>query len=275
MPELPEVETIKIGLEIKILNKKITNFYRSNKSLREDSEINLEKIRNTSFIKIIRRARYIILENDSNHCLLIHLGMSGRIISQNNDILQYKRQKHDHFILELNKSSIIIFNDPRRFGFIDLIHKKNIENHKYLRNLGPEPFDKNFDKFYLQNKLKNISKNIKTTIMDNKIVVGVGNIYANESLFMSGILPTKPANLLNIYEIENLIVAIQYILKKAIEAGGSSINDYVNSNGELGNFQNNFKIYGQEAKNCVQCNKIILRIIQNGRSTFFCKKCQK
>ena len=275
MPELPEVETIKIGLETKILNKKITNFYRSNKSLREDSEINLEKIRNTSFIKIIRRARYIILENDSNHCLLIHLGMSGRIISQNNDILQYKRQKHDHFILELNKSSIIIFNDPRRFGFIDLIHKKNIENHKYLRNLGPEPFDKNFDKFYLQNKLKNISKNIKTTIMDNKIVVGVGNIYANESLFMSGILPTKPANLLNIYEIENLIVAIQYILKKAIEAGGSSINDYVNSNGELGNFQNNFKIYGQEAKNCVQCNKIILRIIQNGRSTFFCKKCQK
>lgn len=275
MPELPEVETIKIGLETKILNKKITNFYRSNKSLREDSEINLEKIRNTSFIKIIRRARYIILENDSNHCLLIHLGMSGRIISQNNDILQYKRQKHDHFILELNKSSIIIFNDPRRFGFIDLIHKKNTENHKYLRNLGPEPFDKNFDKFYLQNKLKNISKNIKTTIMDNKIVVGVGNIYANESLFMSGILPTKPANLLNIYEIENLIVAIQYILKKAIEAGGSSINDYVNSNGELGNFQNNFKIYGQEAKNCVQCNKIILRIIQNGRSTFYCKKCQK
>lgn len=275
MPELPEVETIKIGLETKILNKKITNIYRSNKNLREDSKINLEKIKNTSFTKIIRRARYIIIENDSNYCLLIHLGMSGRIISQNNNILQYKKQKHDHFILELNKSSIIVFNDPRRFGFIDLIHKKNIENHKYLRNLGPEPFDKNFDKFYLQNKLKNISKNIKTTIMDNKIVVGVGNIYANESLFMSGILPTKPANLLNIYEIENLIVAIQYILKNAIKLGGSSINDYVNTNGELGNFQNNFKIYGQEAKNCVQCDKIILRIVQNGRSTFYCKKCQK
>lgn len=275
MPELPEVETIKIGLETKILNKKITNIYRSNKNLREDSKINLEKIKNTSFIKIFRRARYLIIETDSNYCLIIHLGMSGRIISQNDNILHYKKQKHDHFILEFNKSLIIIFNDPRRFGFVDLVHKSDIKNHKYLRYLGPEPFDKNFDKFYLQNKLKNISKNIKTTIMDNKIVVGVGNIYANESLFMSGILPTKPANLLDINEIGRLIVAIQYILKRAIELGGSSINDYVNSNGELGNFQNNFKIYGHETKNCVQCSKIILRIIQNGRSTFLCKKCQK
>ncbi len=276
MPELPEVETIKIGLENKIIGKKITEIFRSNKNLRTESALDFSLIAGEKITKIDRRARYLIIEIAKKYSLIIHLGMSGRLIYLNEKITlaNYKTQKHDHFICEFESGELLIFNDPRRFGFVDLILSKNLKQHKYLIKLGPEPFDQEFDEKYLHEKLKSKTTNIKTTMMDNQIVVGVGNIYINESLFLAQISPLKKANSLTKSEIKKLVVAIKNTLKTAIESGGSSINDYVDSSGNLGNFQNNFKIYGLAKNSCVKCSQIIERIVQNGRSTFYCKKCQ-
>lgn len=277
MPELPEIETIKIGLENKIINKKIIETFRSNKKLRIESSLDLSLIEGKKITNIKRRARYLIIEIEKKYSLIIHLGMSGKLIylSAKTTFNNYEKQKHDHFICKFKKGELLIFNDPRRFGFVDLVLSKDLQKNKFLSKLGPEPFDASFNEKYLQQKLKNKTTNIKTTMMDNAIVVGVGNIYINESLFLAKISPLKKANSLTRNEILHLIVAIQYILKKAIESGGSSINDYVDSNGATGKFQNNFKIYGLAGKKCLECKNSIKRIVQNGRSTFYCPKCQK
>ncbi len=276
MPELPEVETIKRGLR-NIENKKITQIFRSNKKMRFDSSLDLSLLEGGKVKYIDRRARYLILGIDEKYCLIIHLGMSGRLTFCNlgNKIDNYEIQKHDHFIAELENNEILILNDPRRFGFVDLIHKEDLKNHKMLENLGPEPLDQSFDENYLYNKIKNKITNIKTTMMDNKIVVGVGNIYINESLFVAKISPLRSAKTLRKSELKKLVEAIKSILEAAITSGGSSINDYVDSSGNLGSFQNNFKIYGLENGNCLECENVIQRIVQNGRSTFYCSKCQK
>ncbi|HLD76528.1 MAG TPA: bifunctional DNA-formamidopyrimidine glycosylase/DNA-(apurinic or apyrimidinic site) lyase [Rickettsiales bacterium] len=270
MPELPEVETIKIGLKKKITNKKIVEIFRSNKNLRIESELDLNAIEGKKIKNIKRRARYLIIEIEK-YSLIIHLGMSGRLVFKTS---LHNPEKHDHFICEFDDGSSLIFNDPRRFGFIDLIFTKNLSRHKFLTKLGFEPFDKIFDKKYLAQQLKNKTTNIKTTMMDNAIVVGVGNIYINESLFAAKISPLRKANSLSTQEIAKLIVAIRYTLKNAIKSGGSSINDYVDTAGNVGNFQNNFKVYGLNKKNCLECNSVIEKIVQNGRSSFYCKKCQ-
>lgn len=276
MPELPEVETIKRGLK-KIEGKKITQIFRSNKKLRFDSKLDLSLMENKKINKIERRARYLIIEIDKNYALIIHLGMSGRLVllANSRGLDNYKIQKHDHFICELENSDLLIFNDPRRFGMVDLVSKKDLFEHKMLKKLGPEPFSDEFNEKYLGEKLKNKSSNIKTTMMDNEIVVGVGNIYINESLFASQISPLRSANSLSKNEVAKLTKIIKETLEIAINSGGSSINDYVDSDGNLGNFQNNFKIYGLAKTNCVICSSEIKKIVQNGRSTFYCKKCQK
>jgi formamidopyrimidine-DNA glycosylase len=276
MPELPEVETIKRGLS-KIEGEKIMQIFRSNKKLRFDSSLDLSLIEGEKINKIERRARYLIIEIGKNYALIIHLGMSGRLIlhADFEGLDNYKIQKHDHFICELKNHSLLVFNDPRRFGMVDLVLKKDISEHKMLKKLGPEPFSDEFNPQYLSEKLKNKSTNIKTTMMDNEIVVGVGNIYINESLFAAKISPLRKANSLSKKEIEILTNTIKSTLEVAINSGGSSINDYVDSDGNLGNFQNNFKIYGLAKTNCVKCKTEIEKIVQNGRSTFYCKKCQK
>lgn len=277
MPELPEVETIKIGLEKKIIDKKIKKIFRSDKKLRFNSNLDLKLIEKNKINKISRKARYLLIEISEKYILVIHLGMSGRLtfLQSDSGLKNYEIQKHDHFICEFENGDILSFNDPRRFGFVDLVAKNDINQYKLLSKLGPEPLSTDFNESYLYQKLKNKSKNIKTTMMDNEIVVGVGNIYINESLFLSQILPTRHANSLTKKEIIKLVATIKEILQKAIESKGSSINDYVDESGNLGNFQNNFKIYGLEKKNCVKCNMIIKRIIQNQRSTFYCETCQK
>lgn len=272
MPELPEVETIRIGLN-NIVNKKILQVFRSDKKLRIASNLDITGLAGKKIKDISRRARYLIINFSDSDSLIIHLGMSGRLLLNNDK--KYEKQKHDHLICEFDDKSRLIFNDPRRFGFIDLVDQKNLQTHKMLVKLGPEPFDEKFDAKYLAEKLKKKSTNIKTTMMDNEIVVGVGNIYINESLFASKIAPMRAANSLNNKEIELLTKNIKKILQTAINEGGSSINDYVDSDGNLGNFQNNFKIYGKNDKNCLHCSTKIERIVQNGRSSFYCKTCQK
>ena len=269
MPELPEVETIRFGLE-SLIGKKVTKIFRSNKKLRIESALNLKDLEGSKINSIDRRARYLIINFNNKKSLVIHLGMSGRLVFSDDF-----SGKHNHFIMEFNQGPSLIFNDPRRFGFIDLVETNSLQNHKSLANLGPEPLSPEFNAKYLAKKLSNKKMNIKTTMMDNEIVVGVGNIYISESLFDAKISPLRSSSLLTIDEIKKLTSSIKKILKKAIEAGGSSISDYVKSDGEIGNFQNNFNVYGREGKKCLLCKNLIRKIVQNGRSSFYCQQCQE
>lgn len=271
MPELPEVETVRKGLE-DLTNKKIIEVFKSQKNMRFASSIDLKQINGLSTKEFTRRARYLIIHLSNNKSLIIHLGMSGKITISK----EFEKLKHDHFACKFDDDSWMIFNDARRFGFLDLVETKNLATHKMLAKLGPEPLSDEFDFTYLKEKLKNKKMNIKTTMMDNEIVVGVGNIYINESLFDARISPLREASKLKDEEIKKLIFSIKRKIKEAIELGGSSINDYVKSNGELGNFQNTFKVYGRSEEKCLLCkNNLIKKIVQNGRSSFHCSKCQK
>ena len=272
MPELPEVETISQGIKQNILGKKITNIITSNKNLRLPFPKNLSNLSNQTIVSINRRARYILINITNNQTLLIHLGMSGKILYLSQP--PKTPAKHDHFVINFTDQSTIIYNDPRRFGFVDLVDTNKITQHKMIKNLGPEPLTKEFNHKYLWQKLQNKKINIKTAMMDNKIVVGVGNIYINESLFVAKISPLTPARTLSLNCLKILIKNIKNILQKAIKCGGSTLRDYVNLNGDIGNFQFDFKVYGQDNKNCYICSGKIKRIKQNGRSTFYCSNCQ-
>jgi len=270
MPELPEVETVRRGLE-NLCGKKIVKIFRSNKKLRIASSLDLSEIEGEKILEVVRQARYLIINFSGKKSLILHLGMSGKLtIAQH-----FKELKHDHFAAEFCDASWMILNDARRFGFVDLIETKNLKTHKMLAKLGPEPLCDEFNFSYLKQKLQKKKMNIKTTMMDNEIVVGVGNIYINESLFDSGISPLRNACDLTDLQIKKLISSIKKIIAKAIELGGSSISDYVDAKGELGNFQNSFKLYGRGGENCLHCKKIVQRIVQNGRSSFYCPTCQK
>jgi formamidopyrimidine-DNA glycosylase len=274
MPELPEVETIRRGLE-NLVGKKIIQVFRSDKKMRIVSTLDLQGLVGAKIFEIARAARYLIINFDCKQSLILHLGMSGKITLEPD----FKRLKHDHLACKLDDDSWLVFNDARRFGFIDLIESENLKTHKMLVRLGPEPLSAEFNFAYLAEKLRRKKMNIKTTMMNNEIVVGVGNIYINESLFDAGISPLREASSLAENEIKKLIFSVKKIIKKAIELGGSSISDYVDAEGKSGNFQNNFKIYGREngtaGKNCLLCKTPVRRIKQSGRSSFYCPQCQR
>jgi formamidopyrimidine-DNA glycosylase len=270
MPELPEVETIRLGLK-NFSGRKISKIFRSDKKLRIDSSLDLQDLKGCEIKEFSRRARYLIINFNHDLNLIIHLGMSGRITIEK----EFKKLKHDHFACELNDGNWLIFNDPRRFGFVDLIKTQDLKKHKMLAKLGPEPLSDEFDFADFSQKISHKKKDIKSTIMENEIVVGVGNIYANESLFDAGISPLRQACLLKRNEIKKLISSIKKIIAAAIKSGGSSISDYVDSNGNSGHFQKGFKVYGRVGEKCLQCKNPIQRIVQAGRSSFFCNQCQK
>ncbi len=270
MPELPEVETIRKGLE-NLVGKKVSRIFRSEKKLRIITSLDLQGLKCAKILNVRRRARYLLINFNNKTTLVIHLGMSGRVTLRS----KFDQEKHDHFALQFDDNSWLIFNDPRRFGFIDLIESKNISQHKMLAPLGPEPLSEDFNTDYLQEKLRGKKINIKTAMMDNKIVVGVGNIYINEALFDSGISPLRCSCDLGKGELKKLVESIKKILASAIELGGSSISDYVDSNGSLGNFQKGFKVYGRIKENCLLCRNLIRKIKLNGRSSFYCTNCQK
>ncbi len=270
MPELPEIETIRLGIQ-NLVGKKIIKVFRSKHRMRSESEIDLQKLTGSEISEISRRARYLIIKCTNNKTLILHLGMSGRITLEK----EFKQLKHDHFACEFSDNSWLVFNDARRFGFVDLIETDSLKNHKMLKSLGPEPLSDEFNLTDLKEKLSKKSINIKTLMMDNKIVVGVGNIYINESLFDSKISPLRSSKSLTNSEIIKLISSIKKILQRAIKLGGSSISDYVNAKGNLGNFQNDFTVYGREKENCLLCKNLIKKIKQNGRSSFYCHQCQK
>jgi formamidopyrimidine-DNA glycosylase len=277
MPELPEVETICRGIGQNILGKKIALVKTSNKSLRLPFPKNLFDLQQQKIIFVSRRARYILIKVSGQQILLIHLGMSGKLLffkKTPEKFINEDLASHNHFLIIFGDQSCLIYNDPRRFGLIDLVNENKIYQHLMLKNLGVEPLSKDFNKEYLQQKLKGKKINIKTIMMDNKIVVGIGNIYINESLFVSKILPSKMAGDLNLLEIELLVKNTKIILEKAINSGGSTLRDYAKLDGDVGSFQLDFKVYGREGEDCFICASKIKRIKQNGRSSFYCKICQ-
>ena len=274
MPELPEVETTKKELKSLIINKFIDKVLIYTKFLRIPlEEAKLKKLEGKKIISITRKAKYIIIKLNNFYSIIIHLGMTGRLLSRHFD---KPRNKHDHLVLRIKKGCDIVFNDVRKFGFIAVDLQNNLQNNKFLKNLGVEPLSKNFSSLFLEKILKKSSAPIKSVLLNQKLISGIGNIYASESLFDSGILPQTPSNKIKKKKITILCKSIKKILKRAIKSKGSSINSFKLPSGELGTFQNNFTVYGREGNFCLKsnCYNKIKRIKIAGRSTFYCSSCQ-
>jgi formamidopyrimidine-DNA glycosylase len=279
MPELPEVETVCRGLAKPLVGARITHAEAHRKDLRAPLPIDLgTRIAGCKIIKIERRAKYILIALDNNQTLLFHLGMSGRMVVTHDDV---PLQKHDHISLAFDNGLHVRFNDPRRFGYCDLAPTPKIGDHKLLRDLGIEPLSDDFTPARLASLLRGRKTSIKAALLDQKLVVGIGNIYACESLFAARINPTRPANSCTESEIKKLVAAVRTTLNAAIKAGGSSLRDYVQADGKLGYFQHQFAVYGREGKRCPDCDCDIAktggiqRLPQSGRSTFYCPQTQK
>ncbi len=277
MPELPEVESIRVNLEKHILNQTIANVVVSNRKLRWPIQDNFEVLLQNHTVKALeRRAKYILLSfKQSNFILVWHLGMSGRV-----QILTPKelvpRKVHDHVEIEFYSGLILRFHDPRRFGAMLLVPSQDLPSFSLLNSLGIEPFDDNFSSSLLLKLIKHKSLTLKTVLLNQKIVAGLGNIYVCEALHQAKLSPLRLAKTLSVLEAEALVKSIQEVLKKAIAAGGSTLRDHRQPNGSKGSFQENFKVYGREGEPCFQCNQSsIERIVQSNRSTFYCKECQK
>ena len=217
-----------------------------------------------------RRAKYIRIDLDSGMSLLVHLGMSGRLVFDGEE-----GRTHEHLTIEFTCGSVLRMIDPRRFGMVDLSLTADLGSHRWLRHLGLEPLAVEFDGKSLHKRLAGKLPAIKTAVMDQRIVVGVGNIYASESLFRAGISPKRLACDVGPRRADKLAQSIKQVLLDAIEAGGSSLRDYVQSSGELGNFQRFFQVYDREERPCVRCGMPIRRIVQTGRATYFCSLCQR
>jgi len=271
MPELPEVETLKNSLKDKLIGLVIENVELKRDNLRYKlSPLLATEISHTNILNVWRRAKYLIIDFSNYYSLVIHLGMSGRFTVQS---ANYKTQKHDHVIFDLNNGEKLVFNDTRRFGMI-YSFKTNILEKEFFHNLAIEPLSNLLTYEYLKSKLITRKIPIKNLLMDNRIIVGVGNIYASESLHLARISPDKLGGDLNNNEIKCLITAIQNVLSKAIIAGGTTLKDFVNGNSRPGYFTQQLTVYGKEGQKCLNCSGTILKVKHSGRSTFYCKICQ-
>ena len=287
MPELPEVEIVRQSLDKKIKQKKVKKVIVRNRNLRFKLPYDFSLyLQNKKIIKVGRFSKYLIIfVSDGSYCL-IHLGMSGtiHIVSKkkinkftNTSFYNspYLPKKHNHIEIIFDNFKVV-YNDPRRFGFFQII-KNNFELNKRFNHLGPEPFSKTFNLTYVLNFFKGRNKDIKSFLLDQKFISGIGNIYASEILFFSKINPFKKASLLNKKECKNIISNSKKILLKAISKGGSSIRNFQDISGSKGAFQNEFKVYQQEGKRCknLGCSDLIKKKTISNRSTFFCDSCQK
>lgn len=270
MPELPEVETTVNSLNI-LKNKKVIKVDVHTKKLRYPVPLNpLKQTLNSKIINLRRIAKYVIIDFDNLNSIIIHLGMSGRLkILKNQSLIK----KHDHLVFKFTNNNRLVFNDPRKFGFIDIIRSDKINNIRYIKRLGLDALDKRLSKEYLYDKFHKSEVLVKQLLLNQYIVAGIGNIYASEILFDAKISPLNRGKDLNKYQIGTIIQSTKKILKKAIKFGGSTINDYISPDGTLGNFQNNFKVYGKEGKK-IRGYKI-KKMVLYGRSTFFCPEIQK
>ena len=267
MPELPEVETVRTGLSRSWIGKRIEGVELRREGLRFPFPEGLEKrLTGQKIIDIRRRAKYLLIDLDNDDVLLSHLGMSGKWTLDASEC----EGKHDHVVIYLDDGSMSVYNDPRRFGVLDIFTGAS---HKLLDHLGPEPLE-NWTAEDLYEKLQRRKSPIKICILDQKVVVGVGNIYACEALNRSHISPTRKSNKVSKKECQVLVNEIKVILAEAIQAGGSTLRDFAGVDGTLGYFPHQFRVYDKEGSEC-ECGGTIERLVQGGRSTFWCPSCQK
>jgi formamidopyrimidine-DNA glycosylase len=275
MPELPEVETVRRGLALKMSGRQIVRAELRRPDLRRPFPPELaERLGGAQIGALRRRGKYILIELDADGLLLLHLGMSGRITA--GDAAQ-PDLRHDHVVLTLDDGTVVRFNDARRFGTLDYLRRSEADRHPLLAGLGPEPLEAGFDGAYLAHKLAGKMTPIKAALLDQRIVAGLGNIYVCEALYRARLSPRRLAGTIGRGRAERLVAAIRAVLDEAIEAGGSSLRNYVQANGELGYFQHRWAVYGHEGEPCPGCTcaEGVRRITQSGRSTFFCAKRQR
>jgi len=285
MPELPEVETVRRGLAAVMEGRPIVEVLVRRGDLRRPlPEGFAAALTGRTVNSIDRRAKYLLFHLDDGTVMIAHLGMSGRmVIEQPADTLQPGRfaqpsasgGKHEHIVFSMGNGTQIRFSDPRRFGLMDLATEETLAAHPLLASIGPEPLDVSLDGAALAARLAGKRTPIKSAMLDQRIVAGLGNIYVCETLFAAGISPRRSAYTVQGGRADRLMRSIRSVLLAAIEAGGSTLRDHVAPTGEIGYFQHNFKVYGREDEPCPSCDRPIHRIVQSGRSTFFCSLCQR
>ena len=270
MPELPEVETVRRGL-LSLVGKRILSVEVTRPDLRFPFPEDIDSIAGRKIVGIDRRAKYLLIRLEDDLTLLSHLGMTGRFGRS-------LEGKHDHVIIDFVDGERLVYTDPRRFGIMDLIHGSDDE-HKLLSHLGPEPLGDDWNGERLHNALRGRKISIKAALLDQKIVVGIGNIYASEILFRAGVSPKKMAKSISRTKAEQICDETRHVLLIAIEAGGSTLRDgqFKQIDGQLGYFPHEFTVYDREGESCMNpnCENVVKRVVQSGRSTFYCASCQR
>ena len=289
MPELPEVETVRLGLQPVLEGFRLTDVETRRGDLRVPFPKDfVVRTKGRKVKQLRRRAKYILADLDSGETLVIHLGMSGRMSvyaqGKQRRIGSYVYDKapegagngkHDHVVFETDAPARIIFNDHRRFGLMALVGTDKLDEDKLFKDIGIEPLSEKFNTAFLAKALEGKKTPIKSALLDQRLVAGLGNIYVCEALFRAGISPKRLAGSIKKEQIVPLVTAIKKVLKDAIAAGGSTLRDHAQATGDPGNFQHHFLVYGREGKPCkLGCKGTVKRIVQAGRSTFYCSQCQ-
>ena len=283
MPELPEVETVKRGLAPVLDGARIAKVEARRPDLRFPLPARFAaRLKGARILGLSRRAKYLLAPLDTGETLIAHLGMSGRF-----SIVDARAQRgafyyaappdpaHTHVVFETDAGVRVEYNDPRRFGYMDLIASDELESHPYFAGMGPEPLGNAFDASHLATMFSGKSQSVKATLLDQRIVAGLGNIYVCEALHRAGISPKRAAGKIARPRLDGLTQVIRDVLNEAIEAGGSTLKDYAATDGAPGYFQHRFRVYGRVGEACLTCGAPIARIVQAGRSTFYCRRFQR
>ncbi|MCB1335426.1 MAG: bifunctional DNA-formamidopyrimidine glycosylase/DNA-(apurinic or apyrimidinic site) lyase [Roseivivax sp.] len=283
MPELPEVETVRRGLAPVMEGQTIALAQVNRPDLRWPFPPRMaDRLTGQRVLQLRRRSKYILADLASGESLLIHLGMSGRMLVSGDPLGVFVHdhpapEKHDHVVLTMDSGARITFNDPRRFGAMDLLDTAGAESHPLLASLGPEPLGNGFSEEYLVPRLRARNTPVKSALLDQKLIAGLGNIYVCEALFRARIHPARLASRIAPARAAALVPIIRAVLTEAIAAGGSTLRDFKQADGELGYFQHSFDVYGREAEPCRTpgCTSAVRRLVQSGRSSFYCPTCQR
>jgi formamidopyrimidine-DNA glycosylase len=279
MPELPEVETVRRGLIPRLVGRRITRLQQRRKDLRVPLPARFaQRVEGRTVLGIDRRAKYLLIRLDDGQTLIAHLGMSGRMtLHDARSAAQHPLGRHDHVVIDTDQGWQIRFNDARRFGLMLLVANEALAKHKLFKGLGPEPLDDAFDGGALAARLEGRRTPVKAALLDQKTLVGVGNIYACEALFLAGLSPRRSAHTVQGERAERLAASLKQVLLRSIDDGGSTLRDHVQPDGELGYFQTRFNVYDRAGAPCPTpgCGRPVRRLVQSGRSTFYCTRCQR
>lgn len=281
MPELPEVETVRRGLVPAMEKRRILRVTTRRADLRFPFPANFnQRLEGMRIEALGRRAKYLVGELSSGEALIMHLGMTGRFTVAGKKPGKFHHaagedEKHDHVVFEMQGGKRVTFNDARRFGFMHLWPIGELDTYPGFDGLGPEPISNQFSGAFLKEAFAGKKTPVKSALLDQRVVAGLGNIYVSEALFRAGIAPTRLAGSIRADRLERLAIAVRDVIEEAIEAGGSTISDFAAADGELGYFQHRFRVYDREGKACPTCGRAVKRMVQSGRSTFWCSSCQR